>query len=95
MSNHWNHRIMVHQQGDELIFMIHEVHYADGVPLTYTSHGVRVVGDDVTDIAEVLANMLLAVSKPVLWYGDRFPDEYTPIKDPDPPSHHEVSNKPT
>ncbi len=72
----WNHRILAHQHNDEVYFMIHEVHYDEDTPRAYTEKGVAVGGDSIKDITWVLHKMLACRKKPILWAGDKFPQEY-------------------
>lgn len=73
----WNHRVMAHKTEEEnkLYYQIHEVMYDDDTPRNYTVKGVEVGGESVEDCKWVLEQMLECLKKPVLWYGDRFPEE--------------------
>lgn len=86
--SHWNHRILatkgkkiengvVVDSDNEFYFTIHEVHYADdGTPRTYAINGKAVSAESITDIKWILDRMQECLSKPVLWGGDRFPEEF-------------------
>lgn len=75
--NTWNHRIMVSEHKGEKFFEIHEVHYKDGVPDSYTADAISVHGDSLSSIGVVLNMMITACDKPALWKGKRWPQEYT------------------
>ncbi len=80
----WNHRIMAKETEWGVILDMHEVHYNDeGTPKSYTTDGVKpgnfednVDDDGLDSIKWTLLKMLEATSKPILWYGDKFPQEY-------------------
>lgn len=83
----WNHRVLIYPQhpidieigNDEKHFRIHEVHYdVDGKPTTYSKEARPVCGEDLDSLKWTLEKMLDCLSKPVLWYGDRWPEEYKP-----------------
>lgn len=74
----WNYRILAHKHADDVHMMIHEVYYdkPDGIPMRYTKDPVTIGGEDLTAMDTTLRRMLSSLSKPVLWAGDRFPEEY-------------------
>lgn len=73
----WNYRILVHVYKEETYFMVHEVYYnKDGVPDRYSAKPVRAGGEDLEDIENNIKKFMEALKKPVLWLGDKFPDEY-------------------
>ena len=78
MERNWNYRIMATpMHGEPLPYMqLIEVHYTDGVPTGYATLGARFGGDTVEEIAMMLDLAKSAIEKPVLWYGDKFPEEY-------------------
>lgn len=83
--SHWNYRILAHpphpiQKEDLAIYLeIHEVYYEDdGTPGGPTANPVSVGGETVEEVGKVLEMMKAALEKPVLWYGDRWPEEYQP-----------------
>lgn len=73
----WNHRLMAHktEEENELYYQIHEVMYEGDNPVSYTERGVQVGSEDIEGCKWVLEQMLECLKKPVLWYGDRFPEE--------------------
>lgn len=73
----WNYRIMAVEHKGEVYLRVHEVHYdKKGVPNSYTLEPTTLGGEDLEDIKGALELFKLAFEKPVLWYGDRFPEEY-------------------
>lgn len=73
--SHWNHRVLAHKYNDEVVFEIHEVYYDDnGVPNGYCS--TRVSGDSIKGIKWTLNRMKDCLKRPILWGGDKFPEEY-------------------
>jgi len=79
MKSTWNYRILavpVHGEPEPYL-QLTEVHYTDGVPTNYATNGAR-FGSDVS-VDEILMMLDLAkeaLTKPILWYGDLFPQEY-------------------
>lgn len=86
----WNHRVIVKQIPENAAdgksklvpwFGIHEVHYEDDEatkPRAYTCDPVTVTGDKPDDLTWTLEKMTLALTKPFLWGGERFPEVYVP-----------------
>jgi len=74
--SYWNYRVMAHESAGEIFFQIHEVHYQDDKPVSYTGNGAVVRREEVKTLAEGLVKMINCYMKPALWYGDRFPEEY-------------------
>ena len=73
----WNHRILAHEDGELMYFQIHEVYYnKEGNPNGYTTNGVSVGGDTIKSITWTLNKMKECRAKPVLFAGDKFPNEY-------------------
>ena len=73
----WNHRILAHPDGDEVFLQIHEVYYDENhKPNGYTKNAARVCGSSGRDLAWTLDKMKECLKKPVLWAGERFPEEY-------------------
>jgi len=73
----WNHRILAHEDGELMYFQIHEVYYdKEGTPNGYTTNGVSVGGYTIKSITWALNKMKECRAKPVLFAGDKFPDEY-------------------
>lgn len=73
----WNHRVLAHQNKDEISLDIHEVYYnKNGVPNGYTENPISVSGDTLKSVKWVLNRMKECTKKPILWAGDKFPQEY-------------------
>ena len=72
----WNHRILASEHNGEMSLDIHEVYYDEnGKPNGYTKNPVSVSGDSLKSITWTLNRMIEAKSKPILWGGDKFPNE--------------------
>ena len=73
----WNHRVLAHQDGEDVYFEIHEVYYNQkNIPEHHTPDAITVGGDNVKSIRWTLKQMKKATKKPVLWAGNKFPEEY-------------------
>ncbi|QNL49656.1 hypothetical protein H8S90_23555 [Olivibacter sp. SDN3] len=77
-NSYWNCRIMAHHHSnsEDAYFAIHEIYYEKDIPVSYTENAVAVVFEELSDISDYLDKMKLALSKPVLWAGEKFPNEY-------------------
>lgn len=79
----WNYRVMAHlEQGEvtEIYLSVHIVYYRDKVPVSYAEPAAGTGGESPKSIKWTLKQMKKALKKPILWYGDRFPEEHKPIK---------------
>lgn len=74
----WNHRILASEQDGETYLEIHEVHYKKDKPVSYTANAITVGAEDLKGITWVLDKMKECMKKPILWKGDKFPNEYNP-----------------
>lgn len=73
----WNYRLMAHEHKGEIYFKIHEVFYNKKLkPDSYTSDAVSVGGDDLSGLIMTLSLMNDCLTKPVLWHGEKFPQEW-------------------
>ena len=79
----WNYRVMVKEFPNGILECnIYEVYYDDdGVPNGCTMNAVTPGGFDMKlggfdDLISTLDWMKLATEKPILWYGDKFPQVY-------------------
>lgn len=74
----WNNRVLVHEDSEgDYFFQIHEVYYnEDGSPRGYTARGTTPHGNSIEDIDWGLDMMKKCLNKPILWAGDRFPEEF-------------------
>lgn len=72
----WNHRIMAHDENNEIYLQIHDVYYDENnIPHSYTSKPVTIGGHNIKQIKQTLNKMLECTTKPILWAGDKFPNE--------------------
>ncbi len=72
----WNYRIIAHNVFHEVYLQVHEVYYSnDNMPYSYTLNPITIGGIDKPGIEWALNKMSLALKKPILWAGDRFPQE--------------------
>ena len=72
----WNHRILAHEHNGEVYLQIHEVYYNENnIPDSYSKYGVSVGGETLKDIKWTLNKMMDCLSKPILWAGEKFPNE--------------------
>jgi hypothetical protein len=77
----WNHRVLAHEFKDEIYFQVHEVYYDDeGKPHAHTANAVSIGAESLKDIKWTLNRMKEALKKPILWAGDKFPNEYKHLK---------------
>lgn len=73
----WNHRVLAYEHKGEVYFEIHEVYYNGiGIPKCYTEKAITVGGDSVEGILWTLDRMKESLAKPILWGGDKFPEEF-------------------
>lgn len=82
-KRHWNFRVLAFDSPKGVYFEIREVHYENDQPDAYGSLPAH-AGDDIEtekllkeSLAWQLSKMKEAIDKPVLWAGDRWPEEYT------------------
>jgi len=74
----WNYRVMVHDAGKKSrYFAIHTVYYdSDNSVNSCSSDPSSLIECSIDDLECDLRNKLLAFDRPVLYYGDKFPNEY-------------------
>lgn len=76
-ATHWNYRVLAVPINEKISFGIYEVYYTEGTANAYSAEPMSVgYYDDSKDIIWDLNKMLLALGKPILWAGDKFPQEY-------------------
>lgn len=75
----WNYRILAHENNGEVYLQVHEVYYTNNIPDGYTSDPITVGSETLEGIEWTLNRMQEAVKKPVLWAGERFPNEYVKV----------------
>lgn len=73
----WNHRVLAYKQPNgEVYLKIHEVYYdEDNVPNAYSSNPISLQSETLQGINWTLNKMKECLKKPVLWEGDKFPQE--------------------
>lgn len=64
----WNYRVMRFTKGDESWLSVHEVHYADGIPVMYAEDPSGAVSgsNTIDDLELELGKMLQACKRPIL-----------------------------
>lgn len=74
----WNHRILAHEDHKKEIYLvIHDVYYNEkNIPDGYSENGVTIGGETLKDIKWTLSKMKECLKKPILYAGDRFPQEF-------------------
>lgn len=76
----WNYRVLAFEYKEETYLRIHEVYYdINGVPDGYSESPSQIGGEDIDDIKLNVALVSMALSKPILLGGDKFPQEYIKI----------------
>jgi len=72
----WNYRLLAHEQNNEFWIEIHEVHYNEsGEPKAYSQNSAQPHAEDKKSMQWVLNKMQDALKKPILWAGEKFPQE--------------------
>ena len=76
----WNYRILAHEYRGETTLQVHEVHYLDDEPRSYSPSPAAIMGDTIQELRKVATLILLdlAKEKPILYAGDKFPQTYKP-----------------
>ena len=76
--SHWNIRILrdEYPDGTEYFFPAEVYYDDDGVPDGYGGYSSE--GDTVADVVRYAKDVVLAERRPVLYAGERFPQEYKP-----------------
>ncbi len=82
----WNHRIMAHEYKGDIYFQVHEVHYKNEIPDSYTKDAIKIGGESIADlkwsIQKIYDAILLIGSNQdkhkIIWAGDKFPQYYKP-----------------
>lgn len=77
MNSTWNYRILAIEILGDLSLQIHSVYYTDGVPDGYGETPAYAAGDSIGMVTADLQMMTQALSKPILWGGDKFPEVYS------------------
>lgn len=77
----WNHRILAHEYevpryNKKVHFYVHEVHYDNGKPDSYTLNPIVVSGETKGEIRRQIRRMNKCWKKSILWAGPKWPQEY-------------------
>jgi len=78
----WNYRVMAIEQNfsgieSSVYLEIRTVYYdEEGKPTSYGDRGHAIGGDDIAEIQEEFNLQQLALTSPILWTGDKWPQEY-------------------
>lgn len=73
-----DYRILAEDNGDDgMLFEIYEVYYdEDGNAAMHDEYPACVFGDDIDEILFCLNGMKDAINRPILWLGDKFPEQF-------------------
>lgn len=82
-TTYWNYGIMAHEDPNRSIsFAVHEIYYENDVPVSYTENAIPAHGDSIKEVIQDLQMMLNDIqNKPVLWAGEKFPQEYKSLSE--------------
>lgn len=72
----WDYRLMAKEYKGEIYFDIHSVYYHDGLPVACSLNPAPVGGSSVDEAMKDLTLMQECFKKPIIWYGEKFPEEY-------------------
>jgi len=83
-KNHWNHRVMAHEHKGEVYFQLHEVHYTNEIPTSYTQEAIKIGGESIESLkwtAQNIYDTILIIGSKVdknkiIWAGEKFPAYY-------------------
>ena len=75
-TSSWNHRVMAKQHRDYVYLEIHEVYYKNDIPTVCTENPVTIGAESIKSLKWTLKMMTKCLSSPILWYGEKFPNEY-------------------
>lgn len=75
----WNCRVLAIEHNGDIYLRIHEVYYnKQGVADGYTAAPASIGGETIEEVKEYVLKINTAIEKPILWAGDKFPQEYNP-----------------
>lgn len=77
----WDYRLMAKEYRGEIYFDVHSVYYKDGSPVACSLDPAPVGGSSIDEAMKDLTLMQECFKKPVIWYGDKFPQEYEKYPD--------------
>jgi hypothetical protein len=74
----WNYRVLAFKDPmHEVVFQIHEVYYKeDGSLRAYGTNPAIMLSEDLKGLRWAANQVKKALSKPVIWGGERFPETY-------------------
>lgn len=76
----WDYRVLVFEQANsDLNFAVCEVYYDDGGNATGYTDPIDISGDTIEELKATLNYIRRDVSKPVLWGGSKFPNQFNVI----------------
>jgi len=75
VQSRWNHRVLAFAEKHELLFEVCRVYYDDRKPMGY-ARSTTVFGETKKEIRWTLRHMRKALRNPILWGGERFPEEF-------------------
>ena len=79
--SYWNHRVLAIQYKNEVFFQIYEVLYNDdNMPNGYIENPISIGSESIEGIKWQINRIKECLKKPILWAGDKFPQEYKPNK---------------
>ena len=77
MERYWNYRIMVREYLHKYYFSIYEVCYTkENKPKAHSKYSATIEGNTMDDLQFTLSEMKNCLNEPILWLGDKFPQEF-------------------
>lgn len=83
-GNHWRYGLMAHEYippgktKSEISLELHEIHFEDGKPVSYTSEPIKIGGNNLCEIRQIIKNITDDINRPIYFYGDKWPQIYIP-----------------
>lgn len=73
----WNYRVLALEHDKEIYFQIREVYYdKEGIPNSYSTSPSYIESENISGMEWTLNAYKEALSKPILYSGEKFPNEY-------------------
>lgn len=73
----FNYRVLAKKYKGDVYFDIHCVYYDNqSTPIGYSETPSTITSETVEEISSTLDKMKEALTKPIIWYGDKFPELY-------------------
>jgi len=72
----WNYRVLADEYKGDIYLSIREVYYTNGIPDGYTKGASAFGSESIGGLQDALTKQQEALVKPILWMGDKFPQEY-------------------